>query len=116
MSVHDVWQLHFDFLPQKTICAEPVEEDLSTDAGLLLFRQCDQQHALTSGFARQLDDPRRAPSHTMLEMVRSRVFGILAGYEDQNDHDALRSDAIFMPIVRMIRQPPTHVARPIARP
>jgi hypothetical protein len=28
-------------------------------------------------------------------MVRSRVFGILAGYEDQNDHDALRSDAVF---------------------
>ena len=28
-------------------------------------------------------------------MVRSRVFGILAGYEDQNDPDALRSDAIF---------------------
>jgi hypothetical protein len=28
-------------------------------------------------------------------MVRSRVFGILAGYEDQNDHAALRSDAIF---------------------
>ena len=26
-------------------------------------------------------------------MVRSRVFGILAGYEDQYDHDALRSDA-----------------------
>ena len=28
-------------------------------------------------------------------MVRSRLFGILAGYEDQNDHDALRTDAIF---------------------
>ena len=28
-------------------------------------------------------------------MVRSRVFGILAGYEDQNDHDVLRSDAVF---------------------
>ena len=24
-----------------------------------------------------------------------RVYGILAGYEDQNDHDALRSDAVF---------------------
>ena len=35
------------------------------------------------------------PTHSKLEMVRSRVFGILAGYEDQNDHDALRSDAVF---------------------
>jgi hypothetical protein len=28
-------------------------------------------------------------------MVRSRVYGILAGYEGQNDHDTLRSDTIF---------------------
>jgi hypothetical protein len=28
-------------------------------------------------------------------MTRMRVYGILAGYEDQNDHDALRSDAVF---------------------
>ena len=28
-------------------------------------------------------------------MVRSRVYGILAGYEDQNDHDSLRSDSVF---------------------
>jgi hypothetical protein len=31
----------------------------------------------------------------MLEMVRSRVYGILADYEDQNDHDVLRHDPIF---------------------
>ncbi len=28
-------------------------------------------------------------------MVRSRVSGILAGYEDQNDHDTLRADPVF---------------------
>ena len=28
-------------------------------------------------------------------MVRSRVFGILAGYEGQNDHDTLRTDPVF---------------------
>ena len=28
-------------------------------------------------------------------MVRSRVFGILAGSEDQNDHDTLRTDPVF---------------------
>jgi hypothetical protein len=28
-------------------------------------------------------------------MVRSRVYGILAGYEDQNDHDTLRHDPVF---------------------
>jgi hypothetical protein len=95
MSLHDVWQLDFDFLPQKPVVVEPVEELLSTDAGLLLFRQWDQEHGFTEGFAQQLEDSRRDPEHSILEMVRSRVFGILAGYEDQNDHDALRSDAVF---------------------
>jgi hypothetical protein len=28
-------------------------------------------------------------------MVRARVYGILAGYEDQNDHDTLRTDPVF---------------------
>jgi hypothetical protein len=28
-------------------------------------------------------------------MVRSRVYSILAGYEDQNDHDTLRADPVF---------------------
>jgi hypothetical protein len=28
-------------------------------------------------------------------MVRARVYGILAGYADQNDHDTLRTDPVF---------------------
>jgi hypothetical protein len=28
-------------------------------------------------------------------MVRQRIYGILADYEDQNDHDTLRSDPVF---------------------
>ena len=95
MSLHDVFQFRFDFLPNKPICVQPVEEYLSTDAGLLMFRQFDEQQQFTVGFAQQLDDVRIDPDHTILEMVRSRLFGIIAGYEDQNDHDALRSDAIF---------------------
>jgi hypothetical protein len=95
MSLHDVWELSLDFLSQKPVVVEPVDEDLSTDGGLLLVRQFDEQHGFTVGFAGQLTETRRDPQHTLLEMVRSRVFGIIAGYEDQNDHDALRSDAIF---------------------
>lgn len=30
-----------------------------------------------------------------MEMVRSRVYGILAGYENQYDHDTLRADPVF---------------------
>jgi hypothetical protein len=74
-----------------------LDEHVSTDAGLLPLRQFDEGWGLTEGFARQLQDLRRPAwiGHTVLEMLRSRVYGILAGYEDQNDHDALRSDAVF---------------------
>jgi hypothetical protein len=95
MILQDVWQLSLGFFPGKAVVIEPVEEDISTDAGLLLFRQFDGQRGFSAGFAQQLGDTRRDPEHTILEMVRSRVFGIIAGYEDQNDHDALRSDAVF---------------------
>ncbi len=95
MIVHDVWNLELDFSSQKPIVIEPVQELISTDTGLLLFRQLDEQLQFTEGFAAQLDDPRVDPDHSLLQMVRSRLYGILAGYEDQNDHDALRYDAIF---------------------
>ena len=76
---------------------QPSESELTSDAGLLPIRQFDQQIGLTEQFAAALTDLRYQPSvdHTVLEMVRMRVFGILAGYPDQNDHDVLRSDPIF---------------------
>jgi hypothetical protein len=69
---------------------------LSSDAGLLPIRQFDEVIGLTQQFADALDDPRRPTSpHQFLEMCRSRIYGILADYEDQNDHDVLRSDPVF---------------------
>jgi len=97
MSSQSVWQQTFDFLVQKAIVVEPVDTHLSTDAGLLPIRQFDESIGLTEQFAEALLDRRGGPGlkHSYLEMTRSRVYGILAGYEDQNDHDALRSDAVF---------------------
>jgi hypothetical protein len=91
----EAWNLELDFHPQKPIQVEPTQEHLSTDTGLLLFRQLDEQRGLTEAFAAQVTDMRSDPDHSILEMVRSRVYGMIAGYEDQNDHDALRTDAVF---------------------
>jgi len=99
MILHDVWQLTFSFFSEKPVVVEPIEENISTDAGLLIFGEWDRRLGLTEGFAQQLDDPRRKPDHSVLQMVRSRTYGILAGYEDQNDHEALRSDAVFKLLV-----------------
>jgi hypothetical protein len=96
MSIQPVWQQTLDFFPSPLL-VEPSPAQLSSDAGLLPFRQFDQHLGLTQAFAAALDDPRDPDliEHTLLEMVRARVYGILAGYEDQNDHDTLRTDPIF---------------------
>jgi hypothetical protein len=79
------------------IVVEPSAARLTSDAGLLPLRQFDEHIGLTRQFAQALDDPRdpNLCDHSFLEMVRSRMFGILAAYEDQNDHDALRHDPVF---------------------
>jgi hypothetical protein len=96
MSIQPVWQETLDFFATPIIL-EPSAGQLSSDAGLLPFRQLDQRLGLTRDFAAALNDPRDPDliEHTNLEMVRCRVYGILAGYEDQNDHDTLRSDPVF---------------------
>jgi Transposase DDE domain group 1 len=96
MSIRPVWQESLDFFGAP-IVLEPATAQLSSDAGLLPVRQLDERLGLTRAFAAALNDPRDPEllEHTNLEMVRSRVYGILAGYEDQNDHDTLRSDPVF---------------------
>jgi hypothetical protein len=68
---------------------EPSPGQLSSDVGLLRVPQFDQRVGLTRAFADDLDDPRdpEPAGHSLLEMVRARVYGSLAGYGDENDHD-----------------------------
>ena len=97
MSIQTAWQATFDFWGELPIVVEPSQARLTSDAGLLPLRQFDEQIRLTQRFAEALNDPRghERCDHSVLEMVRSRVYGVLAGYEDQNDHDALRHDPVF---------------------
>jgi hypothetical protein len=91
------WQVSFDFLPNQPIVVAPQEAQLTSDAGLLPIRQLDEQLGLTAEFAAALHDPRdpEATTHSFAEMVRMRIYGVLAGYPDQNDHDVLRYDPVF---------------------
>src|SRR5437016_614475 len=97
MSVQTVCPPTIDFFPGLPIFFQSSDAQFSSDGGLLLFRQLDEQLGLTRAFAAVLDDLRDPEliEHTALEMVRQRVYGILANYEDQNDADTLRSDPIF---------------------
>jgi len=97
MIIQSAWQLSLDFLGSTPVVMEPSRAQISSDAGLLPFRQLDEQLGLTRQFAAALSDRRHAAAvgHTFLEMTRARIYGILADYADQNDHDVLRSDPIF---------------------
>ncbi len=79
----------FDFYEPLPIRVEVSDAPLTSDAGLLPLRQFDDRIGLTTQFAAALHDPRDPDriEHSFLDMVRMRVFGILAGYEDENDHD-----------------------------
>lgn len=88
-------QLDFDFMPSRGLVLRPGAGMLSSDAGLLAVRQFDERVGWTARFAACLGDDRVAPEHSLLSMIRQRVYGLIAGYEDCNDHDALRTDPVF---------------------
>ena len=97
MDRQGVWQQEFSF-GSRPIVVEASATQLSSDAGLLPVRLLDERLRFTERLAAALSDEDRDGdriAHTFLEMTRSRVYGILAGYEDCNDHDALRSDPVF---------------------
>ena len=75
--------------------------DVTSDGGVLLLRQADRRLGLISQVARLLADPRRQASceHTSLSMLRQRIYGLAAGYEDLNDHDTLRWDPAWQTAV-----------------
>ena len=68
--------------------------DVTSDGGILLLRQLDREMGLTRAVARRLSDERDAQRclHRTETLVRQRVFGLALGYEDLNDHQALRHD------------------------
>jgi hypothetical protein len=106
--------LSFDFLPSRPVEIEVSPAPLSSDAGLLPVRQFDERIRLTRQVADALHDDRdpalmRQP---VLTMVRQRIYGILADYEDQNDHDTLRSDPVFKLIAGRLPDEPDLASQP----
>jgi hypothetical protein len=105
MSSQDAKQIEFDFLADLPVIVQRHDGQLTSDAGLLPIAQFDRRLNYTARMAACLDeepsdDPRqrhRRPQtqHQRVEMLRQRIFGILAGYEDCNDHDTLRDEPVF---------------------
>lgn len=72
-------------------------DPVTSDAGISLIALIDQRIGLTQRLAPLLPD-KRDPlrvQHTTLDLLRQRVYGIVAGYEDANDAGHLRGDPAF---------------------
>lgn len=85
---------------------------LTSDAGLLTVARFDRQVRFTERFAGCLREWRKEPAHSLLEMVRQRVLGIIAGYEDANDHDQLRTDPVFKLIAERLPEDAALASQP----
>ena len=71
--------------------------DISSDGGLVLLKECEQQVGIIKSIAGCLRDERH-PSyihHSLEQLLTQRIFQIAAGYEDADDCDSLRTDDIF---------------------
>ena len=97
MSIQSVFPFVLDFACQKPVIMEVSKSPLTSDAGLLPIRQFDELTRITEQFAAALCETRDTTftDHSLLSMCRQRIYGIVADYEDQNDHDTLRSDPVF---------------------
>ncbi len=96
-SEHGSLRLYFD----RRVKLEFHGSAVTSDAGLLAYRELDNALGLTAMVGNMLADARTGKNgrHALVGLLRQSVFGRLAGYEDVNDADRLGCDPAMRWIV-----------------
>ncbi len=96
-SSGEVFRLDFD----RCLMVQFRGSVVTTDAGLLAYRELDDALGLTVIASETLADARTGKNgrHALVGLLRQSVFGRLAGYEDVNDAERLRHDPAMRWIV-----------------
>ena len=96
-SESDASRLNFD----RRLKLEFHGSSVTSDAGLLAYRELDEALGLSTMAGDMLADTRTGKNgrHALVGMLRQSVFGRLAGYEDVNDADRLGRDPAMRWIV-----------------
>lgn len=89
--------LLFQDLGSRKVVADFSGGTLSSDGGVLLVRQVDASLGLTASLARCFSDRRQGVyvDHTVQQLLAQRIYGLVLGYEDLNDHEWLRLDPLL---------------------
>ena len=93
----------FDFqgLGSRAVTARFDGGTITSDAGGVLLREVESKTGILRRFAacfRDHRDPERI-EHSACELLTQRVYALALGYEDLNDHDALRHDPLLAVLV-----------------
>ena len=74
---------------------------ISSDTGLLVYRDVDDAFALTGSTGAALKDSRTGTNirHSLTALLRQSIYSRLAGYDDVNDADRLALDPVMRQLV-----------------
>jgi len=91
------FSLNFD----KKVKLECQGAQLSSNGGLLLYRELDQSLNFSESIADGLMDRRRQRQglRPIVSLLRQSIYSRLAGYDDVNDADILRHDPVMRQLV-----------------
>jgi hypothetical protein len=88
-------RIDFQALGSRDVVAQFNGGRITSDGGVLLLRELEDQVGFIQRLADCFEDHRDPEriEHTVEELLRQRIFGLILGYEDLNDHDDLRRDS-----------------------
>ena len=74
---------------------------VTSDGGGILLREIEERFGFVEKFSGCFTDHRDPEliEHPLVDLLKQRLFGLCLGYEDLNDHDWLRHDALLAVIV-----------------
>jgi hypothetical protein len=89
-------QLEFQGLGKRRVKGRFDGGRVSSEGGVLLIREAEGRLGWMARFSRCFVDHRRQEliEHPLETLIGQRVVGLVLGYEDLNDHDELRDDAL----------------------
>ena len=86
--------VHFSRSKGRRVEAEFTGAEVTSNGGAMLLAEADRRMGLTRAAADAIGDDRRRKSvvHSALGILRQRIYGLILGHEDLNDHKRLRLD------------------------